>query len=171
MTHSFDQKIAYWYAKSKKVLQGRKDSTEELTKRAYLLDNVEPNPNLTINMVSICGTYEVAGGNPDELESFYTGLLSIDLIDNQISATWLIEGTQQQTGYGFVFNNTLMLHFDYMVDEFLYNGIVAYEFITADIIIGKWTEEVAIENAFEMGRKLSHNELGEPYPEDYLSCN
>ena len=167
----FHQSLKHWYQKSKLALGHRPLKAKELSKRLHLYHHAEFNADFTINMVNICGVYEIAGGNPDIKESYYTGLLNIDLVSNQIEASWLIEGEQHQTGYGFVFNNTLIIHFNYMSDEDLYNGIVAYHFVTPDIIIGKWTEEVAIENAFEMGRKLMSNELGESSPEDFFSVN
>ena len=169
--HIFNQQIKHWYKKSKLALKDRKLKKKELLRRLYLLEHSEYNPDFTINMVNVCGMYNIVGGNPDSQESYYTGLLHIDLISNQIEASWLIEGEQHQTGYGFVFNNTLVIHFNYMAEEELFNGIVAYHFLTPDILIGKWTEEIAIENAFEMGRKLAPDELGEPYPEDIFSAN
>ncbi|WP_157359360.1 hypothetical protein [Wenyingzhuangia fucanilytica] len=168
---NFHQSLKHWYDKSKLALKGRKSKKKELLKRLYLLEYSEANPDFSINLVNVCGIYNIAGGNPDSKDSYYTGLLHIDLINNQIEASWLIEGEHHQTGYGFVFNNTLVIHFNYLADDELFNGIVAYHFITPEIVIGKWTEEVAIENAFEMGRKLSPDELGEPYPEDIFSAN
>lgn len=168
---NFEKSIKHWYYKSKLGLKNRDDKREELLKRLQLLEFSEYNPDFCINMVNVCGIYNIVGGNPDSSESYYTGLLHIDLISNQIEASWLIEGEQHQTGYGFVFNNTLVIHFNYMVEKELFNGVVAYEFITSEIVVGKWTEEIAIENAFEMGRKLSPEELGEPNPEDFFSAN
>ncbi|MGY6647644.1 hypothetical protein [Wenyingzhuangia sp. IMCC45574] len=168
---SFQQNLKYWYSKSKLALHQRKEKKEELVKRLELLEYAEQNPDFNLSMVNVCGVYEIAGGNPDATDSYYTGLLNIDLISNQIEASWLIEGSQHQTGYGFVFNDTLVIHFCYEADKSLYNGIVAYQFITPEIVIGKWTEEIAIENAFEMCRKLSPKELGEDFPEDFLSVN
>ena len=168
---NFHQEVKHWYDKSKLALNYRDSKKKELLKRLRLLEFSEPTPDFSINMVNICGVYNIAGGNPDSNESYYTGLLNIDLVNNQIEASWLIEGEQQQTGYGFVFNNTLVIHFNYIADDELFNGIVAYKFITPDIVVGKWTEEIALENAFEMGRKLSPDELGEPYPEDFFSAN
>ncbi|NIJ46454.1 hypothetical protein FHR24_002941 [Wenyingzhuangia heitensis] len=167
----FHQRVKHWYQKSKLALKGRKFKEKELLKRYHLLEHSEKNPDFNINMINVCGVYEIVGGNPEIKDSYYTGLLHIDLMSNQIEASWLIEGEQHQTGYGFVFNNTLIIHFSYMSDRELYNGIVAYEFLTSDIVVGKWTEEIAIENAFEMGRKLTPNELGEPSPEDFFSAN
>ncbi len=169
--NSFQQNLKYWYSKSKLALKPRKEKKEELVKRLELLEYAEQNPDFNLSMVNVCGVYEIAGGNPDANNSYYTGLLNIDLISNQIEASWLIEGAQHQTGYGFVFNDTLVIHFCYEVEGSLFNGIVAYQFITPEIVIGKWTEEIAVENAFEMCRKLSPKELGESYPEDYLSVN
>ena len=168
---NFHKEVKHWYDKSKLALNYRDSKKKELLKRLRLLEFSEPTPDFSINMVNICGVYNIAGGNPDSNESYYTGLLNIDLVSNQIEASWLIEGEQQQTGYGFVFNNTLVIHFNYIADDELFNGIVAYKFITPDIVVGKWTEEIALENAFEMGRKLSPDELGEPYPEDFFSAN
>ncbi|MGY5351374.1 hypothetical protein ACXGQW_02170 [Wenyingzhuangia sp. IMCC45533] len=169
--NTFDQKIKHWYEKSKQALAHRKNKKQELLKRLDLYENASQHQEFSVNMVNVCGVYEIVGGNPDIKDSYYVGLLNIDLISNQIEASWLIEGDQHQTGYGFVFNDTLVIHFSYMVEEELFNGIVAYHFLTPDIVIGKWTEEVAIENAFEMGRKLTPKELGEPYPEDFFSAN
>lgn len=171
MKEVFHQKLKYWYEKSKLALENRNLKETELANRKYLLEHTENNPDFLINMVNVCGVYEIAGGNPDMIDSYYTGLLNVDLVNNQIEASWLIEGEQHQTGYGFVFNNTLIIHFSYWVDKELFSGIVAYSFLTPHIIIGKWTEEIAIENAFEMGRKLSPKELGEPNPEDFFSAN
>jgi len=171
MDSIFHQKLRKWFDESKIALESRPNKENELLKRAEILEHAEPNPDFLLNMANVCGTYEIAGGNPDIEESYYTGLLCIDLISNQIETSWLIEGEQHQSGYGFVFNNILILHFNYMVNKELYHGIVAYDFLTPDIFIGKWTEEIAIENAFEMGRKLTHKELGEPNPEDFFSIN
>jgi hypothetical protein len=168
---TFDEYIADWFAASKKVLGKRKDLEEELIKREFLVDNAEEQKDYFINTVNVCGTYNIVGGNPDQDEGYYSGILSLDLENNQIFATWLIEGNQKQTGYGFIFNNTLIINFSYVVDEYLFRGIVAYQFLTPDVVIGKWTEEVAESNTFEMGRRLSPNELGEPNPEDYFSVN
>ncbi|MDO6737514.1 hypothetical protein [Wenyingzhuangia sp. 2_MG-2023] len=170
-SETFEQTLRFWYKKSKQVLKHRPDKKKELVKRLELLEYAEQNPDFTINMVNICGLYEIVGGNPDLKKSYYTGTLKIDLISNQIEVSWLIEGEQEQTGYGFVFNNILVIHFSYTSDKQLYNGIVAYEFLTPEIVVGKWTEEIAVENAFEMGRKLTPKELGEPYPEDFFSAN
>ncbi len=167
----FYQQIEYWYKKSALALANRENKKGELEKRLEIYENAELNSDFVINMVNVCGVYEIVGGNPDIEDSYYTGLLHIDLISNQIEASWLIEGEQHQTGYGFVFNDTLVIHFNYMADGELFNGIVAYHFLLPNVIIGKWTEEIAIENAFEMGRKLQPKELGEPYPEDFFSAN
>lgn len=169
--HTFRQNLKFWYSKSKLALHQREDKKEELLKRLELFEYAEQNPDFDLSMVNVCGVYQITGGNPDVKNSYYTGLLNIDLINNQIEANWLIEGSQTQTGYGFVFNNTLVIHFNYIEENNLYNGVVAYQFLTPEIVIGKWTEEVAVENAFEMARKLSPNELGEAYPEDFLSIN
>lgn len=168
---NFKEALEFWYTKSKQVLKKRKELKEELIKRTFLYDNSEYNPSFSIDLVNVCGIYEVAGGNPDAKESYYTGILTIDLIDNQINATWTIEDNQEQTGYGFIFNDTLILNFSYVVEDGLYSGIVAYQFLTPEVVIGKWTEEIAAENAFEMARKLSPDELGESYPEDFISYN
>lgn len=167
----FHQQLNHWYQKSKLALEDRPLKEKELSKRLNLSKYAEFNSDFAINMVNVCGVYEIAGGNPDFEESYYTGLLNIDLINNQIEASWLIEAEQHQTGYGFVFNNTLIIHFSYISEQEVYNGVVAFHFVTADILIGKWTEEIAIENAFEMGRKLTPDELGESYPEDFFSVN
>ncbi|NJB83775.1 hypothetical protein [Wenyingzhuangia aestuarii] len=169
--NAFHQTLKHWYDKSKLGLVGRELKEQELFKRKELLEHAEYNPDFSINMINVCGVYEIVGGNPDIKDSYYTGLLNIDLISNQIEANWLIEGEQQQTGYGFVFNNTLVISFNYSVENEYFNGIVAYSFITPDVVIGKWTEEIAIENAFEMCRKLTADELGEPNQEDYFSAN
>ena len=171
MNQGFEQSLKHWFQKSYLALEHRPSKQEELKKRLHLSEYAEYNADYSINMVNICGVYEVVGGNPDMSDSFYTGLLTIDLVSNQIEATWLIEGEQHQTGYGFVFNNTLVIHFSYFHEQELFNGIVAYHFLTPDSVIGKWTEEIAIENAFEMGRRLTYEELGEEYPEDYFSVN
>jgi len=170
--HVFNQGLEHWYQKSKLALEKRPLKKKELDKRLHLFEYAEHNPDYAINMVNVCGVYEVAGGNPDIKDSYYTGLLNIDLVNNQIEASWLIEGEQHQVGYGFVFNNTLVIHFSYFnEEEEEFNGIVAYHFLNPDILIGKWTEEYALENAFEMGRKLTPNELGDAHPEDFFSVN
>lgn len=167
----FKESLKHWYQKSKQALEHRISKENELKKRYQLYKHADHNPDFRINMVNVCGVYEIVGGNPDIKESYYSGLLNIDLISNQIEASWLIEGEQHQTGYGFVFNNTLVINFCYEYEQEVYNGVVAYHFVTPDVLIGKWTEEEAIDNAFEMGRKLTPDELGEEHPEDYFSVN
>jgi len=171
MSNVFKETLTYWYNKSKLGLTGRNDKSEELLNRKILLENAEYNSEFQINLINVCGVYQVVGGNPDLKDNYYTGLLTIDLNNNQIEASWLIEGDQHQTGYGFVFNNTLIIHFNYTVDEKVFHGIVAYDFITPDVVIGKWTEEVAAENAFEMCRKCTSNELGNEISDDFFSAN
>lgn len=171
MSNVFQQTLNYWYKKSKLGLVGRVGKSEELLNRTLLLENAEYNSDFRINMINVCGVYQIVGGNPDLKDNYYTGLLTIDLHNNQIEATWLIEGEQHQKGYGFVFNNTLVIHFNYTVDQIIFNGIVAYDFITPDVVVGKWTEEVAIENAFEMCRRCTPNELGDHISDDFFSAN
>lgn len=171
MESVFHQKLDNWYQASKQGLSHRPSKKEEWEKRQKLWKFAELQPDFSINMVNVCGVYNVVGGNPVVDKSYYTGLLHVDLVSNQIEASWLIEGEQQQVGYGFVFNNTLIISFSYWAEKELYNGIVAYDFLTPEIVIGKWTEEIAIENAFEMGRKLSSKELGMPNPTTFFSKN
>lgn len=168
---AFNHAINHWFDQSKLALKNLPPLKEELSKRQKLVQVSEYNATFLINMVNVCGTYAIVGGNPDTKDSYYTGTLQIELLNNQIVATWLIDGSQPQNGYGFVFNNTLVLQFKYHANADLFHGIVAYEFLTPEIVNGKWTEEMAFESAFEMGRKLPSSELDLANPEPFFSAN
>lgn len=107
-----------------------------------------------ITRAGIVGNYHIVGKNSIEDTNGYVGLLSLDLEENQIRATWLVEKTDLHYGYGFLHGRVLILNFMYSSEGQEYKGIVAYEFLTNEIITGTWTEEINTAIGVEFGRKL-----------------
>jgi hypothetical protein len=91
----------------------------------------------------IVGTFQILGSNQDESENSYKGTLELVLDNNnRITAKWLINKSQQQSGIGFFKDNILAIHFEYQGDEnTIYKGLVIYRCISKDILDGFWSEE------------------------------
>jgi hypothetical protein len=107
-----------------------------------------------ITRAGILGTYHLVGKNSAEDKSSYVGLLSLHLEEGQIRATWLLEEIDVHYGYGFLHERLLVLNFMYASEGQEYKGVVAYEFLTNEIITGTWTEETNTAIGMEFGRKL-----------------
>ncbi len=128
-----------------------KELVARKNKFANLKEKEEKKP---ITRAGILGTYHLVGKNSSEDETSYVGLLSLHLDEGQIRATWLVEKTDLHYGYGFLHGRVLILNFMYSSEGQEYKGIVAYEFLTNEIITGTWTEEINTAIGVEFGRKL-----------------
>ncbi len=93
----------------------------------------------------IIGDYSIMGSNQDESDSSYKGTLSLKLdINNRITAKWIINKNQEQTGTGFFKDDILVINFKYFGDDAtIYKGVVVYRCITKDILDGFWSEKHA----------------------------
>lgn len=154
-------KLSEWLALSTRFLQARILSTtadatqfiEELNLRRETLSNSKPlTEKLTTEAIE--GVYQVVGANAQNDEQGYLGMLTLKYDDNKIFADWLIEGEDVQTGFGILLDNNLSINFNYLQDEVPYYGVVVYEFLSKDILLGKWIEEGSDTIGVELGRKL-----------------
>jgi hypothetical protein len=137
---------------------------EELVARKKEFANAIARPVLEpITRVGIVGSYHLIGKNSSEDETSYVGLLSLHLDEDQIRATWLVEETDVHYGYGFLHERILILNFMYLSEGQEYKGIVAYEFLTNEIITGTWTEEMNPKIGTECGRKLPLEKINPLY--------
>lgn len=97
-----------------------------------------------IKIQDLVGTYSISGYNQELHQDLcYSGTLTLKLnSDNRIVATWLINGTQLQTGLGFFKHNILVIHFVYQDEEQKdYKGIAVYRCLSKDILDGFWSEK------------------------------
>lgn len=92
----------------------------------------------------LIGKYSISGSNQDESQEItYNGILSLSLDkNNRITAHWVINNTQEQTGYGFFKDNILVINFSYKGENNkTYKGVAVYRFITKDVLDGFWSEK------------------------------
>ena len=159
-----ERKRKEWLEKSLEILENKmtkrgaeSDALEfEMEKRKSLFKSLtESNQVSPITKQSIAGQYCVVGNLADNNFKGYKGLLNLYYEEHQIRATWQIENDELHYGYGMIFNNVLCLNFSYEVKEEEFYGIVAYEFLSEDIISGIWTEQIIDSLGMEFGRKLS----------------
>jgi hypothetical protein len=146
------------------------DKKEAISLEEELMERKNKFANLTqqqlekpITRVGIVGDYHIVGKNSSEDETSYVGLLSLHLDEDQIRATWLVEETDVHYGYGFLHERILILNFMYLSEGQEYKGIVAYEFLTNEIITGTWTEEMNPKIGTECGRKLPLEKINPLY--------
>lgn len=154
-------KISRWLENSARILKNRiagNDTTanqylDELNLRREMVaatSTVFPK----VTHQSIQGVYQVVGANALNAERGYIGFLTLYVADNRIFASWLIEGEDVQTGFGFLNGNLLSIAFEYQADENFYTGVVTYEFLSDSMVLGRWMEEGTDTEGFENGRKL-----------------
>lgn len=156
-----DAKVSRWLSFSTKLLQARvvsnkaksKQFIEELNLRRELISEINQN-QLMLSNRSIEGVYQVVGANSEHAEQGYFGVLTLKYEDHRIFATWLIEGEDEQTGFGLFINNVLSLNFEYKQENQFFAGLVSYEFLSDKVITGVWVEEGTDEVGVEFGRKL-----------------
>lgn len=92
----------------------------------------------------LAGSYSIQGSNQDDSNTFtYKGILTLSLDENnRIIAQWIINNTQEQTGYGFFKDNILVINFKYKGgDNKTYKGVAVYRCITKDVLEGFWSEK------------------------------
>ncbi|HEY6144345.1 MAG TPA: hypothetical protein VIV55_13120 [Flavobacterium sp.] len=92
----------------------------------------------------LIGDYSISGSNQDDTnEMTYKGTLTLSLdSNNRIRAQWLINNSQEQTGYGFFKDNILVINFKYKgEDNQTYKGVAVYRCITKDVLEGFWSEK------------------------------
>lgn len=92
----------------------------------------------------LIGNYTISGSNQgDSNEMTYKGVLTLSLDkNNRITAQWLINNTQEQTGHGFFKDNILVINFKYKGEENkIYKGVAVYRCITKDVLDGFWSEK------------------------------
>ncbi len=156
--------VKKWYENSKKVTEKatlnykssyeyelaiRKEMLNEFSDTAYEL-NEENDP----------GIYKIMGQNPDDPESCYIGNVIIEFDEGTWLATWYISGFMHYA-YGMqVSSNILVFNFSYLdTDENPHTGLVAYTFLSKDIVRGEWIEEGYDEKGLEELRKLKDDEI------------
>ena len=156
-----EAKLSYWLDKSIAILRNRiskkdKNSTQFLEeinlRRALVTETDKLFPQLKPN--AIVGHYQVVGTNGANTIEGYSGVLTIVYSENKFQATWILEGADVQTGFGLLFNNTLSFNFCYESDGAEFTGLVCYQFLSENIVLGKWTEEGNDELGEEFARKL-----------------
>lgn len=154
-------KLSKWLELSTRLLKARIDGlkensgqfVEELNlRREAVSEAIEFKSELSIQDIE--GAYQIIGANSENAEQGYTGMLTLRLDDNKVYANWLIEGEDMQTGFGMYIDKVLTLHFSYENDGVEYIGVVSYQFLSKNIISGKWVEEASDSVGIEMGRKL-----------------
>lgn len=154
-------KISRWLASSTKLLQARissdsvtsKQFIEELNLRREAVSNIKTLfPSVTFT--SIEGVYQVIGANSENAVQGYSGILTLTHDDNRIFASWLLEGTDVQTGFGVLLNNVLSVNFVYEQEGIEYTGLVSYEFLSDRLLSGIWIEQGTSTTGVEFGRKL-----------------
>ncbi|TCI92611.1 hypothetical protein [Tenacibaculum sp. M341] len=92
----------------------------------------------------LVGSYSIIGSNQNESDQEYKGTLtlSLDTYDNRMIAKWLINGHQEQNGFGFFKDNILVINFYYLGDDNeTYKGVVVYRCLTKNILDGFWSEK------------------------------
>jgi hypothetical protein len=163
-----EKKFKQWIEKSSKVLNQRIDENNtdftdleeelELRKELYSsFEGKEKRDKITKN--TILGDYSLVGGNSSDAPSGYVGVLNLSREEYQIKATWIIEGHKEQIGYGLMMDNILCLNFSYEAGSNIFDGLVAFHFLTDSCIYGVWTEQINDALGFEMGRKLKSKKI------------
>lgn len=155
-------KLSYWLEKSSGILKDRisratkeetKSYSDELNIRRELIKNsTSLFPDVTEEMV--VGHYQIVGANSSNTNVGYNGILTLVKFENRIQATWQLEGSDIQTGFGLLMNNILSLNFNYEIHGKHYTGLVTYEFLSDRIVSGVWVEEGNDEIGVEFARKL-----------------
>ncbi len=170
-------RVKKWFDESVKVLttriESKKEKSEdllaELEARKKSFEKIkEASSGPQITKESISGVYHILGKNSSEEFQGYIGDMSITYQENQIRATWLIEGKVTHYGYGFIHNNMLCLNFCYEAGNIDRYGVVMYEFFSEDCMGGVWTEEVNDSIGCEFGRRISTENTD---PLDYFGLN
>lgn len=160
-----EEQFKMWMEKSSSILKQRMkenkfnaiDFERELHLRESLYEKVkESDLGPEVSKKSVEGEYLIIGSNTIESASGYVGTLTLTREENQIKATWLIEGYKEQIGYGLLFGNVLCLNFSYEAGLNEYDGLVAYHFLTNECIGGLWTEQISDTIGYEMGRRLPY---------------
>lgn len=108
------------------------------------------------------GQYTIVGSNQDAETNEYKGVLDLVLDgNNRIHAKWLINNTQEQSGYGFFKDNILVINFNYKNDHKIYKGVVVYKCISKDVLEGFWSEKLGDPNYLGEERCFRINKLKE----------
>ena len=96
-----------------------------------------------MTLQELSGDYTIVGSNQDAETNTYKGTLTLAIDDNnRIRAKWIINETQEQSGYGFFKDDILVVNFNYKNEENkVYKGVVVYKCITKDILDGFWSEK------------------------------
>ena len=96
-----------------------------------------------MTLQELSGDYTIVGSNQDAEINTYKGTLALAIDDNnRIRAKWIINETQEQSGYGFFKDDILVVNFNYKNEENkVYKGVVVYKCITKDILDGFWSEK------------------------------
>jgi hypothetical protein len=156
------KKISVWLDKSTRILQDRiaRDKTEdtssyieELNIRRELVSN-QKDLYPPVSIKSIVGHYHLIGANSSNTDVGYMGILTLVEYENRIEATYQLEGSDVQTGFGLLLNNILSLNFNYEIHGKKYTGLVSYEFVSTKIVSGIWVEEGNDEIGVEFARKI-----------------
>lgn len=153
-------KLSEWYHHSKKIFQTRYNFNkgyqylEELSIRKIKYDLLLNN-SYKIGVANfVLGKYYIVGSNAIDSDSGYIGVLEVFKDKDRCYGRWTIEEEDVQEGYGFFKNNILTLGFKYEREGVFFTGVISYEFLADDIIIGHWTEEASNTVGIELGRKL-----------------
>jgi len=153
-----------WLASSKEITNKSKEPYQsnfefELERRKKMLVNYKPT-YYEVNKNTTPGTYKIMGQNPDDPESCYIGSLVIEYDDDTWLATWSISGANH-FAYGMQVSSTILVfNFSYMdEDDNPHTGLVAYTYLSDQIIHGEWIEEGYSEKGIEELRKLDEGEI------------
>lgn len=99
-----------------------------------------PQPNRSLQLAEVLGSYAVKGRNPSSTGEGYFGSLRLEPNGSLVKAYWEIGHTRQpQHGMGFLIGNLLALDFYYAEEGKRYYGQVIYR-VDGNRLIGFWRE-------------------------------
>lgn len=95
-----------------------------------------------MKLKELAGKYAVIGSNQNIEANRYQGTLNLTInANNSIEAKWLINNTEEQFGQGFFKDNTLVINFNYVIENMIFKGVVVYKYLSKDIMEGFWSEK------------------------------
>ncbi len=156
--------VGKWYQNSEKVTKKAADNYRssfeyELAIRKEIVEYYSER-EFTLDSDNGQGIYKIMGQNPDDPDSCYIGNVVIEFDEGTWLATWYISGFMHYA-YGMqVSSNILVFNFSYLDnDENPHNGLVAYTFLSEEVVRGEWIEEGYAEKGIEELRKLKDDEV------------
>lgn len=165
-----EQKIKHWLDISMAIAKNASGSAAhhyavEIEKRQNILRKYHlQKQDMSLSSIKfltkekLCGKFSVIGQNPDDKKSCYHGTLEISYQNEGWQAEWEIGGYYHQAFGMLVAPNVLVFNFTYEEENMPKSGLVAYSFLTPDIVTGYWIEEGYPEKGTEHLRRLQPDE-------------